>query len=209
MQHKQGLERNVSGKHLSSHRPDSPMNEWSRDREVAVIFRQPWTYPGLPVRPSTSCRLTLAESHHLVWSSWTIFDDGQQVYARRIEWPCMAGQRSQTGEFTQTFAAECVLDRHVAEALIAQAITAARSPAPAQADSIAIDGAQRHVRLWQTAEQPSLDWGKLPRGSLLDVWFEGAVDFLDKQLPDSRAHAYDETTPADLPSKTASDPRRP
>lgn len=184
------------------------MSDFSSDHEMNAIFAELWTYPGLPLRPALSCRLDFSERHHLIWSSWSIFDNGQHVVARRIEWPCMAGRHSLTGEFTQTFAAECVLDRRLADALIAEALTAIISPAPTQADAIAIDGAQRHVQVWQAGEQPSLDWGKSAKGSALDMWFDRAVEVLNKCLPESHAHAYYETRPADMPTKAASDPRQ-
>lgn len=195
--------------HISiSHRPNIPMDELSRDHEITPIFAEPWTYPGLPLRTALSCRLDFAERHHLIWSSWSIFDDGQHIVVRRIEWPCMAGQRSLMGEFTQTFAAECILDRRLAEELIAEAMTAAVSPLPTEAQACGIDGAQRHLQIGQAAGQGSLNWGQSIKASLLDVWFDRAVDVLNKRLPESRAHACYKTRPADMPAKTASDPRQ-
>ena len=184
------------------------MNALLRDHEITLIFAEPWTYPGLPLRAALSCRLDFADRHHLIWRSWSIFDDGQHVAARRIEWPCMAGQRSLTGKFTQTFAAECVLDRRLADTLIAEAMTAAVSPLPTEEQACGIDGAQLHVQVWQEAGQASLNCGQSIKGSLLEVWFDRAVDVLNKRLPESRAYAYYKTRPADMPTKTASDPRQ-
>lgn len=185
------------------------MTTISRNYEMTAFFSAPWTYPGLPLRPAFSCRLHFGEAHHLVWSCWSIFDDGQDIVARRIEWPCNAGLRSQTGKFTRTFAAECILNRRLADILIAEAITAARSRVPTDNEACGIDGAHRFLQISRAADLPTLNWGQAAGDSQLDTWFDRAVDALNRRLPQSSANAYDVIGPEGMSSTAASDPRQP
>ncbi|MDQ1835419.1 hypothetical protein [Massilia scottii] len=185
------------------------MDATLRNQEINAVFAAPWAYPGLPTRLATSCCLGFEERHHLVWSSWTIFNGGQQVYARRIEWPRMMGTDSQTGEFSRTFASESMIDRALADALIAEAMAAASLEPPTDADACAIDGAEKSLRFWHEGAPKSLNWQSSPGGSALDAWFARAAEFLDKRLPESSAQAYYNIRLDEMPSKAGSDPRQP
>jgi hypothetical protein len=182
------------------------MDAFSRTHEIAAVFADPWAYPGLLVRPATSWRLTFEERHHLVWSSWTIFDEGTHCYARRIEWPCAMGARSQTAGFTRTFAAESGVDRRLAEDLVAEAISAASVGLPMAANATAIDGAERSLRFWHAGAQKTLNWASA-HDSSLDLWFLRAAALLDARLPESHAHAYYKIRRDEIASKEAANPR--
>ncbi|MCY0916127.1 hypothetical protein [Massilia antarctica] len=183
------------------------MQAFPHDHEITPVFAAPWAYPGLPVRLATSCCLTFEERHHLVWSSWSIFNDGQQAYARRIEWPCMMGSDNQTGEFARTFAAESMIDRQLADVLIEEAMAAVNLKLPTDADACAIDGGDRSLCFWHEGAQKSLNWPSSARDSSLDLWFERAATALEARLPPSHAHASYHTRPDEISSSEASNPR--
>lgn len=183
------------------------MDNFSRDQEVAAVFNDPWSYPGLPDRPAASMRMSFSERHHLVWSVWTIFEDGQQFHARRIEWPCAMGAQSQTSCFTRTFAAETSVDQRLAESIIAEAITAAHTSPPLASEAVAIDGAERSLCYWQEGVRKTANWATSVVGSSLDLWFRRAVALLDAHLPESHAHAFYKIRRDEIPSTEAANPR--
>ncbi len=188
----------------------------SRDHETSAVFTRPGTYPGLPPRAAQSLRLSITERHHLMWRSWSIFQEGSECHVRRIEWPCAMGARGQTGQFTRTFAAEARIDGSTVESMVegAAAALAAAAPshdsaaaAPSHDSAVAIDGCTFSLRVWQAGVFSGIDWAAPIRPSAPDRFVASARVALDAVLPASSADRFYDTLDQDMPAKDAARPR--
>jgi hypothetical protein len=159
------------------------------ESEVERIITRPWEYGGLPPRTANSLLLVFWSNVSLgIWSSWSVFSDGDLFFVRRIEWARGRDRIRVTGEAPTTFGAEVSIPGRLATSLLSRAHVLAAAPLLPEVPGITIDGVHRRLVVHAEQGELSVNWqAGTARAEHLDSWLEETANALNRMLPSSSA----------------------